>query len=371
MQELLTEQLQPIKLPPLPENPLVSVLIANYNYARYVGEAIESVLSQTYPHFEIIVCDDGSTDNSCKVIETYVQKDSRVTLIPKQNGGVATALNAAYRASKGEIVCILDADDVWMPNKLQKVVEKCESNPKCGFVIHNVIEIDGHGNFIKQTPKLEHLASGWMAPLALENGGFIENIPPASALSVRREVSNLIFPLNETMVRNTDSLICFLSPLVTEIGAVPEVLSKFRFHGSNITSVKTLTANALERGYTSAKLLYQEQKTFLRNIYGQEIEQRLTDQKFNLSFCHESYLLARLKDISKIERKEAHRHLITHPNFNTMFSWSKPQRWLVQWYLPDVIFMVLFNQLYGPSRLKQFVRWLIGGRKFTESRVSG
>jgi glycosyltransferase involved in cell wall biosynthesis len=80
MQKLQTEKLQPIELPKLPENPLVSILIANYNYEKYIGETIESVLSQTYPNWEAIVCDDGSKDNSREVIETYVQKDSRIKL---------------------------------------------------------------------------------------------------------------------------------------------------------------------------------------------------------------------------------------------------------------------------------------------------
>lgn len=369
MQELQTEKLQPIKLPQLPETPLVSVLIGNYNYARYIGETLESVLSQTYPNFEIVVCDDGSKDNSCEVIETYIQKDSRVKLVRKENGGVATALNAAYQASKGEIVCILDADDVWIDNKLQRVVEAFRSNSKCGFVIHNVIEIDGNGSLIKPTAKLKDLASGWMAPLALENGGFLKNIPPASALTIRREVASLIFPLNEAMVRHTDSLICFLAPLITEIGAVPEVLSKFRLHGANITSATALTVDAIERGHNAGKLLYQEQKKFLRNIYGTEIEISLAGQEFNIPSCFESYLLARLKRLSKKECREAHRQLITHPKFSSTYSWSKPHRWLLQWYLPDVLFMVLFNQVYGSTSLKRLVRWLIGG--ITASRVHG
>jgi cellulose synthase/poly-beta-1,6-N-acetylglucosamine synthase-like glycosyltransferase len=74
MQELLTNKLQPIELPPLPENPLVSVLVPNYNYARYVGEALESVLSQTYPHFEIIVCDDGSKTTPVKSLKLMFRR---------------------------------------------------------------------------------------------------------------------------------------------------------------------------------------------------------------------------------------------------------------------------------------------------------
>lgn len=369
MQELQTEKLQPIKLPQLPDTPLVSVLVANYNYARYISETLESVLCQTYPHFEVIVCDDGSTDNSCEIIEAYVQKDPRIKLIRQQNRKVAAALNTAYRESKGQIVCLLDADDIWMPNKLQKVLEAFKSNPESGFVIHNVIEIDGQGNYIKSTPMLKRLASGWMASFALENGGFVDDIPPASALCVRREVAEFTFPLNEAMVRNTDSLIYRLAPLITVIGAVPEVLSKFRLHGANTTSTTILTADYLERTHASARLVHQEQKKFLRNIYGTEIAEKLTGEQFNLAFCNERYLLTRLKNVSLKERREAHRQLITHPKFSTI-SWSKPHRWLIQWYLPDGLFMVLFNQLYGPSRLKQLVKGLFEAR-LNESRVSG
>src|SRR5712692_11440321 len=103
----IAERLKPIELPPLCENPLISVLTANYNYARYLGEAIESALGQTYTNFELIVCDDGSTDNSCEVAEHYVRRDPRVRLIKKQNGGQTSAANAAYRKSKGQIVCFL------------------------------------------------------------------------------------------------------------------------------------------------------------------------------------------------------------------------------------------------------------------------
>ncbi|ARV58408.1 glycosyl transferase family 2 [Nostocales cyanobacterium HT-58-2] len=364
MQQRQIEKLQPIELSPLPDNPLVSVLVPNYNYAKYIGKTIESALGQTYPHFELIICDDGSTDNSCEVIETYVQKDSRVSLIRKENGGIATALNRVYEECQGQIVCLLDSDDLWLSNKLQKVVEAFKSKPKCGFVVHNVIQIDGQGNFIKSTPMFEGLASGWMAPYALANGGFVDNIPPASALSFRREVTDLIFPLNPAMARNTDSLIYRIAPFITEIGSVPEVLNKFRLHGGNSMSGRMLTADVIEKFQVCAKLVHQEQKKFLQNFYGTEIADQLTSQKLNIAFCHECYLLARLKGLPKAECREAHRQLVTHPEFNTFFNWFKPHRWLVQWYLPDALFSMFFNQVYGSSYLKKFVKWLMWKKPF-------
>ncbi|MBW4560972.1 MAG: glycosyltransferase family 2 protein [Mojavia pulchra JT2-VF2] len=368
MQKLQAQNLQPMELSQLPDSPLISVLVPNYNYAKYIGEALDSALQQTYPHFEIIVCDDGSKDNSCEVIESYIQKDSRIRLIRKENGGVATALNAAYRQSKGEIICLLDADDIWINNKLQKVLEVFRLNSQCGFAIHNVIQIDGQGNFIKSTPMFRRLASGWMGQSALENGGFVYNIPPASALSIRREVANFIFPLNEAFVRNADSLIFRFAPFITVIGSAPEVLSKFRLHGSNTTSQVTLTADSLEKEQVTLERVHQEQKLFLTKNYGAAIADSLTDLDFSVAVCHDRYLLARFKHLSKLERRKIHQRLVTHPNFS---NWSVAQQWLFRWgeYLPDTLFQKWFDLIYGQSRLKRLVKWFID-RRFTLSHLS-
>ncbi|BAZ02150.1 putative glucosyltransferase [Tolypothrix tenuis PCC 7101] len=368
MQQLQTHNLQPIELPQLPDRPLISVLVPNYNYAKYIGETLDSALQQTYTNFEIIVCDDGSKDNSCEVIEGYLQKDSRIKLIRKQNGGVATALNTAYSHSQGEIICLLDADDIWMNNKLQKILEVFRLNPKCGFAIHNVIQIDGQGNFLKSTPMFRRLASGWMGQSALQNGGFVDNIPPASALSIRREVANYIFPLNEAFVRNADSLIFRFAPFITVIGSAPEVLSKFRLHGANTTSQTTVTADFLEKEQVTLARIHQEQKLFLQKNYGTAIADSLTDLHFSVAVCHDLYLLARFKHLSKLERRKIHQQLVTHPNFN---NWSVAQQWLFRWgeYLPDNIFQKWFDLIYGQSRLKRLIKGLID-RKFALTYLS-
>src|SRR5260370_20477576 len=99
---------------------LVSIIIPNYNYGRYLRIAIDSALAQTYVPVEVMVVDDGSTDNSRAVIESY---SDRITPIVKANGGHGSALNAGYAASRGEIVIFLDADDELMPDAVEEVVK--------------------------------------------------------------------------------------------------------------------------------------------------------------------------------------------------------------------------------------------------------
>lgn len=117
------------------QKPLVSILITNYNYEKFVSEAIESALQQTYHPIEIIVVDDSSTDNSLSVIEQY--KD-RIQTVSQINGGLISALNTGFSHCKGEIICLLDSDDVFSPQKIQTVVEIFESFPKCEWCFHSL-----------------------------------------------------------------------------------------------------------------------------------------------------------------------------------------------------------------------------------------
>ena len=99
--------------------PLVSVIINNYNYGHFLGEAIDSVLNQTYPNIEIVVVDDGSTDNSREIISSYQEK---IISVLKENGGQASAFNAGFAASRGDIIFMLDSDDIFVPEKVAEVV---------------------------------------------------------------------------------------------------------------------------------------------------------------------------------------------------------------------------------------------------------
>ena len=107
-----------------PTEPLVSVIIPNYNYANYIVDSIESVINQSYRNVEIIVVDDGSTDNSVEVIEKYGKS---VTLIQKKNSGVSAARNYGMRVAKGDFICFLDSDDSWDPEKIKLQISKFTS----------------------------------------------------------------------------------------------------------------------------------------------------------------------------------------------------------------------------------------------------
>jgi len=102
------------------EKGLVSIITPMYNGERFVGQTIDSVLNQTYPHWEMIVIDDGSSDNGPEIVRDYTLKDNRITLLSQQNAGSGAARNNGIRQAKGQYIALLDADDTWNPDFLEK-----------------------------------------------------------------------------------------------------------------------------------------------------------------------------------------------------------------------------------------------------------
>lgn len=123
-------------------HPLVSVVIPAYNAALHLNEAVESLFAQTYQPLQIIIVNDGSKDDTAQIADDLARKDKRVEVIHKTNGGVSAARNDAFRAVRGDYVCFLDADDVYLPEKVEKQVEFLESHPDvvlvhCDYLIGN------------------------------------------------------------------------------------------------------------------------------------------------------------------------------------------------------------------------------------------
>mgnify|MGYP001368227563 FL=1 len=127
--------------------PKITVYITNHNYQDYIEEAVESVLSQSFQDFELLIIDDGSEDNSRKVINKYQDRD-RVKIILQERKGLNVTNNIALKQAKGEFIVRLDADDYLHPEALEKMEENLSNNPKAAMIFPDYFNIDKFGNII-------------------------------------------------------------------------------------------------------------------------------------------------------------------------------------------------------------------------------
>ena len=210
--------------------PLVSLLINNYNYELYLKEAITSALNQTYPNTEVIVVDDGSTDNSREIIGNYEKK---IIPVYKENGGQASAINAGFAVSRGEIVCLLDSDDVWLPQKVEKVVEAFCSNSEAAVVYHRVQNVDEAGTPTGKPWPPYNPIKGNISSQVARTGGWWP-FPPSTALSFHRKFLCKVMNVPEEEYRIcADTYLADLAPFSGEVVGIEQALSLYRLHSSN------------------------------------------------------------------------------------------------------------------------------------------
>src|SRR5690606_29758634 len=133
---------------------LVSIITPLHNGERFIAETVESVLSQTYLDWEMIIVDDYSQDEGVKIVKSYARKDFRIKLIQnKVNQGPAVCRNTAIRESKGEYIAFLDSDDLWTKDKLERQVTFMESHG-CPFTFTHYDQISEDGKFLKNVDQL-------------------------------------------------------------------------------------------------------------------------------------------------------------------------------------------------------------------------
>jgi glycosyltransferase involved in cell wall biosynthesis len=264
--ESVTSKFTPIALKSLAPRPTVSVLITCFNYGAYVGQAIDSALQQTYAPTEIIVSDDASQDNSCEVVESYVARNPRIRLLRNPHGGMAANLNSAYRNCSGDIICLLDADDTFLPGKIEAVVKAFQSHPQAGFAIHRASLVDNQKRQRGMYPLLSALPTGDCAQTTYDNAGILMGLPPTTNLALRREIAEEIFPIPVEYTGYAEQMIHRLAPLMTELCAVDEPLARWRLHGHNDQNSTRITARRLDRELKIMDSLWLEQKRYLEGI---------------------------------------------------------------------------------------------------------
>jgi glycosyltransferase involved in cell wall biosynthesis len=225
--------------------PKVSVIIPNYNYSQYLREAIDSVLAQTYPEIEIIVVDDGSTDGSREVLESYGQ---RISVIFQKNAGVSAARNNGVSQSCGEYIAFLDADDAWFPAKIERQVKMFESDAGLGLVHVGVVEIDGIGNSLLE---LVDGMDGQVADALLRFEGPVI-LGGGSGLMVPRRVFDEVDGFDTRLSTAADWDFYYRVAVKYKIGFVREPLVLYRMHGSNMHGNIKAMEHDMMLGYEKA-----------------------------------------------------------------------------------------------------------------------
>ena len=243
--------------------PYFTVLIDAYNYGRYVEEAVSSVLAQDFPseEREILVVDDGSTDDTAARLRRF---GNAIRYLYKSNGGQASAFNYGFANARGEVVALLDADDVWLPGKLSRIHEAFRQNPSAGMTYHRLLWWDGAN---------EAEADRYFIPVSgcvPESRGALLQYPMASTscLAFRRTALERLLPVPETLHSQADAFLTALIIFITPIIAVEDYLGKYRLHATNLfqTAAAKPSPSQLEhRMAMRGALLAEIQKWLHRN----------------------------------------------------------------------------------------------------------
>lgn len=211
----------------------VSIVINNYNYAEFLAECVESVLGQTVPPTEIIVVDDGSTDDSRAIIKSYA---GRLIPVLKENGGQSSAFNAGFAASNGDVVIFLDSDDLLLPTCVE-AVEPLFGDPGVSKVHWPLIIIDGKGRATGRLRPHQSLPEGDLGDrmVAKGPGGYLS--PPTSGNAwSRRHFLDHVMPIPEIGDgHGADAFLITLAPLYGRVHRLENPQGCYRTHEKSFT----------------------------------------------------------------------------------------------------------------------------------------
>lgn len=302
--------------------PLVSMVICNYNYGRFIRSAISSALAQTYKNIEIIVVDDGSTDSSRAAIDEFVLTGA-VKAIYQNNEGQYSAYNAGFAASSGDIVMFLDADDIYRPEAARVVVASMHAGTakahfRLSFIGPQGEERDGH------TPR--RLSSGAMGHL-LATKGLLYSSAPGSGNAYAREALTDLFPLPVTQDKHgADFFTVYGSCLKGMVVAVDSVLGHYRLHRSRDEEKASLVfGNAAKLGNERERLEARISifKAHIKRRLGVDLPKRLVSfstqkQEFVVEALRETRYVRRLA-IGQAQAAPLWYALKNSPDFSIFF----------------------------------------------------
>jgi glycosyltransferase involved in cell wall biosynthesis len=213
----------------LATTPAVSVLMSCYNAARWVEEAIQSVLNQTFADFEFIIVDDGSTDDTLNILHRKAALDPRFVIIAKANTGLGDSLNAGIHRARGEWIARLDADDVWEPTRLARQIERARADASLVFIGTGLVIIDENG--VRQaTHRYPTEHAGLLRHLRQ-----VRRFPPHSSALYRSEAVRLVGGYRTRIRRAQDWDLWLRLSTLGHLACIPEPLVRIRKHATQVS----------------------------------------------------------------------------------------------------------------------------------------
>jgi glycosyltransferase involved in cell wall biosynthesis len=212
--------------------PRVSVLIPTFNRARYLPEAVSSVLNQTYRDLEVVIVDDGSTDNTAEVVRAF--GDPRVRYLCQENRGTSAALNTAWRAARGEHIARLDSDDAWLPNFLAALVPALEADAELGVIYARAQAMDAQGKPLAQIMGAAPRFPGKMLKSLL----YADCVCPI-AVVLRAACLARVGGYDESLPGTEDWDVWLRMAEHFRFEYRDKILARYRFHPQNITGARS------------------------------------------------------------------------------------------------------------------------------------
>lgn len=273
----------------------VSILINNYNYARFLDECILSLQNQTYKNIEIILYDDGSTDNSLEVASKYefVKVVSNRNFGKKPSFNQANAINTAFMHSEGDIVCLLDSDDFFAENKIAAVVECFTKNTDCVLIQHGAYEYLGG----KVTCVHDYSSSSLDYKKLYYSKKWTGFFNPTSTLSFTRTYLEKVLPLQQDRYWRVwpDVRLSRLAPFYGKVISLKDCLTYYRKHGSNDSSTMNRKGLATFKNQIAHHLFVNEA---ISKLGGKKVP-------FYLSINFLKFLLKAIFPVNKLKHKNA------------------------------------------------------------------
>jgi glycosyltransferase involved in cell wall biosynthesis len=231
----------------------VDVIIPAFNAARYLPLAMESVASQTFDDWQTVLVDDGSTDNTAEVMAPFLDRfGSRIRYIKQINRGVSEARNTAIRASTSEFLALLDADDVWLPCRLEESLKVLTERPEAGLAYGLITVIDAEGRIGSTWVGNPKHSEGYIAPHI-----YMRKVElPSPTITLRRKCVDEVGLFDETMSATEDRDLWLRIALRYEVAFVPKILAYYRASPGSLS--------------TDSQRLLEAQLQFIRKHYGSE-----------------------------------------------------------------------------------------------------